>query len=88
MSQLVPRGSAGGWRSDIDVSDSMRSRLRTLHVRQAATTLSHEWRPPRLRGTTWSMLSAGPSQYWHRWSSRANTDRRLSGVVHRYGTRT
>src|SRR5262245_15793366 len=66
----------------------MRSRLRTLQGRQAATTFSHAWSPPRLRGTTWSMLSAAPPQYWQRWSSRANTERRLSGVFQRYGTRT
>ena len=44
--------------------------------------------PPRLRGTTWSMLSAAWPQYWQRWSSRANTPRRFSGARRRYGTFT
>src|SRR5262245_7730745 len=88
VSQLAPRGTLGARSNRIDVSWSMRSRLRTLHGRHAATTFSHAWSPPRLRGTTWSMLSAGPPQYWQRWSSRANTERRLSGVFQRYGTRT
>ena len=62
--------------------------MRTLHGRHAATTFSQVCSPPRLRGTTWSMLSAAWPQYWQRCSSRANTPRRLSGARRRYGTFT
>ena len=74
------RGARSGRRrSTIVVSWRSRSRLRTLQGRHAATTFSQVCSPPRLRGTTWSMLSAATPQYWQRWPSRANTPRRLSG---------
>jgi hypothetical protein len=63
--QLSDRGAAGRRGSAIDVSERSRSPLVELQRRQAATTLSHSWVPPRLRGTTWSMLSADAPQYWH-----------------------
>ena len=69
-------------------SSGERSRLRRLHGRHAATTLSHTCSPPRLRGTTWSIESACSPQYWHRWLSRAKTARRLSAVRRWYGTLT
>jgi hypothetical protein len=70
------------------VSDSNRSRLAVLHGRQAATTFSHTCSPPRLRGTTWSMLSAGAVQYWQRDPSRAKIARRLRAARRTNGTLT
>ena len=62
----VAKCGADGWRrSRIAVSCRSRSRFCELHRRHAATTLSHSCLPPRLRGTTWSMLSASAPQYWH-----------------------
>ena len=57
-------------------SSGVRSRLRRLHGRHAAATFSHMCSPPRPRGSTWSIESACPPQYWQRCSSRANTARR------------
>ena len=57
-----------------------RSSLRVLHGRQAATTFSHVWGPPLLRGMTWSRFSADAPQYWHLPPSRANTVRRLTAT--------
>ena len=62
-----------------------RSSLRELQGRHDATTLSQVWGPPRERGTTWSMFSAGRLQYWQRCPSRAKTARRESGTRLRYG---
>ena len=70
------------------IAASVRSPLRPLQRRQAATTLSHSWRPPRDRGTTWSTVSAAPPQYAQRWASRRSTARRVTDVRRRYGTRT
>jgi len=43
--------------------------FRKLHGPQAVTTLSHDVRPPRERGITWSKVRSGvgwdPPQYWH-----------------------
>src|SRR5581483_3487357 len=75
--QMRSRGTEGGRRSFIPLSCSSSSSLRMLQGRQAATTLSQVWVPPLLRGTTWSMFSAGDPQYWHTCPSRANTARRL-----------
>ena len=69
-------------------SSGVRSRLRRLHGRQAAATFSHTCWPPRLRGSTWSIESACPPQYWHWWASRAKTARRDSVVRRWYGTFT
>src|SRR5262245_21564636 len=53
------RSGARGTNSRLQPSSaSILSALRELHVRQAATQFSHEWVPPRLRGTTWSIVSA------------------------------
>jgi hypothetical protein len=54
----APLGVRGGCGSAQPSSASDRSAFVWLHRRQAATTLSHVWVPPRLRGTTWSMLVA------------------------------
>ena len=56
--QAAPLGVRGGCGSAQPISASDRSALVWLHRRQAATTLSQVWVPPRLRGTTWSMLVA------------------------------
>ena len=48
----APRGADGLRGKCMEVSCSMRSRLRTLHGRQAATTFSHVCAPPFERGTT------------------------------------
>src|SRR5581483_2319036 len=88
IDHVAPRG-ATGWRcSRIVVSCSRRSRLRTLHGRQAATTFSHVCVPPRDRGTTWSIESALLPQYWHMPASRAMTARRLTATRRRNGTLT
>ena len=83
-----PVGGAGWWRIRHPSSDTCRSALTWLQWRHAATTLSHECLPPRLRGTTWSTLVATPPQYTHRPPSRANSARRVSGTGPRKGTRT
>ena len=57
-------------------SAGVRSPLVWLHRAQAATTFSQACPPPRLRGITWSMVSAGPRQYAHRQPSRAKIARR------------
>jgi hypothetical protein len=87
ISEVVACGATGTRLSAIEHSCGRRSSLRALHARHDATTLSHAWGPPRERGTTWSMFSAAPPQYWHRWPSRAKTARRDSGAAARYGTR-
>src|SRR5690349_9484310 len=81
-------GATGSRRSRRSVSWRYRFSLRALHGRHDATTFSQVCSPPRDRGITWSMFSAGRLQYWHRCSSRANTARRESGTRLRYGTRT
>jgi hypothetical protein len=49
------RASCGSW-----------SPLRELHGAQEVTTLSQVELPPRLRGTTWSIVRrAAAPQYWH-----------------------
>ena len=50
------RGADGRRARRIVVSSRRRSRLRMLHSRHAATTLSQVCVPPRLRGTTWSSV--------------------------------
>src|SRR4051794_41882041 len=81
-------GATGGRRSRRSVSWRYRFSLRALQGRHDATTFSQVCSPPRERGITWSMFSAGRLQYWHRCSSRANTARRDSGGPLRDGTRT
>jgi hypothetical protein len=66
----------------------VRSRFVALHGLQAATTFSHACSPPRDRGCTWSIESAGAPQYWQRPWSRAKTARRDSDVRRWYGTFT
>ena len=44
-------------------SAGVRSALRWLQRRHAATALSHVSMPPRLRGMMWSTVSAWPPQY-------------------------
>ena len=69
-------------------SSGVRSRLRRLHGRHAAATFSHTCSPPRLRGTTWSIESAWPPQYWHRWPSGRTRRAATSAVRRWYGTLT
>src|SRR5688572_690727 len=88
MIQVSSLGAEGRRRRTMPASWTDRSSLRLLHGRQAATTFSHTWRPPRLRGMTWSMFSAVAPQYWQRLSSRAKTARRLRAARVRYGTFT
>jgi hypothetical protein len=59
-----------------------------LQRRQAATTLSQVCVPPRLRGTTWSMLVAELPQYTQVWPSLVKTARLDSGTDDGNGTRT
>ena len=51
----------------------------------ASTQFSHELRPPRARGKTWSIESSGVPgrrpQYWQRFSSRRNKLRRLNDAA-------
>ncbi len=60
--QATPRGAAGAVCSRHPSSAGVLSPLLWLHLAHAATTLSQAWRPPRLRGKTWSMVSAEPRQ--------------------------
>src|SRR6266508_1382482 len=71
----VSLGARGSRRNRRPTSWGSRSSLWLLHRRQAATTFSQTWRPPRERGTTWSTFSARSPQYWQTWSSRTNTAR-------------
>jgi hypothetical protein len=57
------RGVNGGRANRMFASSGVRSRLRKLHGRHAATTFVHSCCPPRLRGMTWSIESARPLQY-------------------------
>ena len=77
-----PRGfaSAGARRRVSVVSARRWSSLRMLHGRHDATTFSHVWAPPLLRGTTWSMFSAAAPQYWQRCPSRRKMARRFSAT--------
>src|SRR3954464_2091983 len=86
--QAAPLGVRGGCGSTQPSSASDRSALVWLHRRQAATTLSQVCVPPRLRGTTWSMLVAELPQYTQVWPSRVKTARRDRGTDAGYGTRT
>src|SRR3954470_16989441 len=81
-------GATGGRRSRRSVSSRYRFSLRALQGRHEATTFSQVCSPPRDRGITWSMFSAGRLQYWQRWLSLAKTARRDNGTRERYGTRT
>ena len=80
MRQAEPAGRNGECRMRHPRSATLRSALRWLHRRHADTTFSQTCSPPRLRGTTWSRLVAGASQYTHRPPSRAKTARRVSGI--------
>ena len=60
--QAAPLGAAGGTASRQPSSAVVLSPLLWLQRAQAATTFSQLCRPPRLRGMTWSMVSAGPWQ--------------------------
>src|SRR6266542_527364 len=71
----VSLGARGSRRNRRPTSWGSRSSLWLLHRRQAATTFSQTWRPPRERGTTWSTFSARSPQYWQTWSSQTNTAR-------------
>jgi hypothetical protein len=84
----APLGAAGVAWSRQPSSAGVRSPLVWLHRAQAATTFSQACRPPRLRGMTWSIVSAGALQYWHRQPSRAKIARRDRPTCARYGTRT
>src|SRR5688572_16443253 len=86
--QAAPLGVRGGCGSAQPISASDRSALVWLQRRQAATTLSHVCVPPRLRGTTWSMLVAEEPQYTQVCPSRVKTARRESGTDDGNGTRT
>ena len=61
----MPRGASGSQRSVQPISSIRRSALRWLQRVQDATQFSHTWAPPRLRGTTWSMVSADAPQLKH-----------------------
>ena len=50
------------WPDPLPACAGVRSRLRPLQSAQAATRFVHEVAPPRLRGITWSLVSAGPPQ--------------------------
>ena len=71
MEQVVARGVRLGRLAarDMRASSGVRPPLRWLHERQALTRLSHEWRPPRWRGTTWSSVRSRvrTPQYWQAW---------------------
>jgi hypothetical protein len=60
--QCGPCGTLGTTRSRQPSSLSSRSALRWLQRAQQATQFSHECGPPRLRGTTWSIVSARSPQ--------------------------
>ena len=77
MIHVSSLGAVGRRRRTMPASCTDRSSLRLLQGRQAATTFSQTCTPPRLRGMTWSIFSAGAPQYWQRLSSRAKTARRL-----------
>ena len=62
----VARGARHGRARRIPASSGVRSRLGRLHGRHAAATFSHTCSPPRDRGITWSIESAGAPQYWQR----------------------
>src|SRR5215217_8717206 len=62
--QSVSLGARGSRRRRKPASWRRRSSFWLLQRRQAATTFSHTWRPPRERGTTWSTFSARSPQYW------------------------
>jgi hypothetical protein len=55
-------GANGVVRSGIRASEGVRSPLRLLQRSQAATVFSHSFRPPRERGSTWSMVEAAAPQ--------------------------
>ncbi len=59
-----------------------------LHGPHAATQFSQECSPPRLRGMTWSTVSARPPQYAQRKRSRCMSAARVIGMRARYGTWT
>ena len=85
----MPRGTLGGRSSRIDVSCSMPVAL--AHVAGPAGGDDVVPACGRRRGCAarrGRCSRPGPPQYWQRWSSRANTERRFSGVFQRYGTRT
>jgi hypothetical protein len=60
--QATPRGAAGAACKRQPNSAGVLSPLLWLHLAQAATTFSQACSPPRLRGNTWSMVSAEPRQ--------------------------
>lgn len=51
-------GTYGWKRSCMRASRGVRSALRRLHDSQAATVFIHDHRPPRLAGSTWSIVVA------------------------------
>src|SRR3954464_15960148 len=55
----APVGARGARRNRQPSSTSARSAFAWLQRRQHETTFSQPCSPPRLRGTTWSMLVAG-----------------------------
>src|SRR6476469_6385649 len=64
--QCWPFGGIGDIRKVHPSSASSLSALRWLQVEQHATQFSQVCWPPRLRGTTWSTVSALPPQYAQR----------------------
>src|SRR4029453_19272712 len=75
-------------RSSQPISAGVWSPFVLLHRRQHATRFSHVSRPPRDRGSTWSIVAAERPQYAHRCSSRRSTPRRLTGTACTRGVRT
>ena len=80
-----PCGARGTSRSRQPSSSRSRSPFSTLWRRHAATTLLQSCRPPRLRGTMWSTVSACSPQYAQRMRSRARTARRVTGGMRACG---
>jgi hypothetical protein len=74
---------------DIPASEGRQAPLRTLHGAHEVTTFSQESGPPRLRGTTWSIVRRPvPPQYWQRYPSRARIARLESLRFPALGRRT
>jgi hypothetical protein len=81
-------GGRGLREGDMPTSEGRQAPLRTLQGAHEVTTLSHEVGPPRLRGTTWSMVRWRVlPQYWQRKPSRARIALRESLRLFAWGTR-
>ena len=81
--QCRPFGGVSGVRSVHPSSARSRSAFRWLHDAQQATQFSQLCAPPRLRGTTWSIVSAFAPQYPQRKRSRCMSAARVIGIFAR-----